>query len=593
MLRQVFIILILFFMGTAWSYPSIQVYSDSVLAPISPLLFGTGDEMTDRLSGPGFDSLVDVINPPLLRMGGIEAEGVDWKQNDYNGISYADILDTITPLPRDFGLDSILRFCERHNIEPVLTVPHHLNDPVYAAEMVEYCNGETTTPMGTIRASRGHPEPYGVTYWCIGNEVDIAGIQLHFDPYTYTVYRHFGVPFGSWDINDSSFAFKEDIAQMAGPYCDSMRAHSPIPLKIGVSIAGNTDYIEPIVSANKDKLDWIDVHCYPCNPLSENNRANQEICLAAMAEYFNGFGVEGWYRNIQSLVDSFAAPNQIPVYLMEHGSGFHERYEPFWSNYMRGIYLADQLGRFARVGVPAAAHYNLFEPELRAGSDENAIRGDTLSLRADGRALSAYNRFFSDTAVHTVSNTRKLNIYASRIGKDSLVLFGVNTDFDSTFEAMVTFPDFKTTGNYRIWNMSNDTSLAAPFNGTKGLVYIGEFDMADTGGVFVFPNASLTIITTARQSASLSRPSNPLSSDAIRIFPNPFNSVTTLYLDFKFKNNSKLKIFNIGGAQIFSYKLQGNQRAVKWDARQMPNGIYILEIKTGNRSYSKTIFLLK
>jgi alpha-N-arabinofuranosidase len=43
--------------------------------------------------------------------------------------------------------------------------------PDEAARWIEYCNGSTDTPMGALRAANGHPEPYGVKYWEIGNEL--------------------------------------------------------------------------------------------------------------------------------------------------------------------------------------------------------------------------------------------------------------------------------------------------------------------------------------------------------------------------------------------------------------------------------------
>ena len=39
-----------------------------------------------------------------------------------------------------------------------------------AAEYVEYANGDVSTPMGKLRAANGHPEPYRVKFWGIGNE---------------------------------------------------------------------------------------------------------------------------------------------------------------------------------------------------------------------------------------------------------------------------------------------------------------------------------------------------------------------------------------------------------------------------------------
>tara|TARA_B110001452_G_scaffold263625_1_gene265361 strand:+ start:2062 stop:4560 length:2499 start_codon:yes stop_codon:yes gene_type:complete len=47
-----------------------------------------------------------------------------------------------------------------------------------AAELVEYCNGDPqTTAMGRLRAARGHPKPYGVRKFYLGNE---AGVQNRF-----------------------------------------------------------------------------------------------------------------------------------------------------------------------------------------------------------------------------------------------------------------------------------------------------------------------------------------------------------------------------------------------------------------------------
>jgi alpha-N-arabinofuranosidase len=37
---------------------------------------------------------------------------------------------------------------------------------------VEYCNSEEGTSFADLRAKYGNPQPYGIKYWCLGNEVD-------------------------------------------------------------------------------------------------------------------------------------------------------------------------------------------------------------------------------------------------------------------------------------------------------------------------------------------------------------------------------------------------------------------------------------
>ena len=44
----------------------------------------------------------------------------------------------------------------------------------WAAAEVEYANGSVETRWGALRAKNGHPAPYQVKYWQIGNEVDVA-----------------------------------------------------------------------------------------------------------------------------------------------------------------------------------------------------------------------------------------------------------------------------------------------------------------------------------------------------------------------------------------------------------------------------------
>ena len=36
---------------------------------------------------------------------------------------------------------------------------------------VEYCNGTHDTYYANLRRQNGHPEPYNVKYWALGNEI--------------------------------------------------------------------------------------------------------------------------------------------------------------------------------------------------------------------------------------------------------------------------------------------------------------------------------------------------------------------------------------------------------------------------------------
>ena len=72
--------------------------------------------------------------------------------------------------PNDVGTDEFLTLCRLLGVDPYITVNAGFGDAWSARELVEYTNGAADTPMGKWRASNGHPKPYGVKLWGVGNE---------------------------------------------------------------------------------------------------------------------------------------------------------------------------------------------------------------------------------------------------------------------------------------------------------------------------------------------------------------------------------------------------------------------------------------
>ena len=71
-----------------------------------------------------------------------------------------------------FGTDEFLRFCREINTEPMLGVNMGTGTIQDAANLVEYCNAPTGSKYADMRAANGQTDPYGVKYWCLGNEMD-------------------------------------------------------------------------------------------------------------------------------------------------------------------------------------------------------------------------------------------------------------------------------------------------------------------------------------------------------------------------------------------------------------------------------------
>jgi len=70
----------------------------------------------------------------------------------------------------EINTDDFLALCHEIGAEPFITINPTWTTPQDNADWVEYCNGDTSTPYGRLRAENGHPEPYGVKCWSLGNE---------------------------------------------------------------------------------------------------------------------------------------------------------------------------------------------------------------------------------------------------------------------------------------------------------------------------------------------------------------------------------------------------------------------------------------
>jgi alpha-N-arabinofuranosidase len=141
------------------------------------VLVGTVSLMpADNISGMRADTLelLKELDAPVYRWpGGNFVSGYNWK----DGIG-----DRDRRPPRknpawkgiehnDFGLDEFMTFCRLLQTEPYITVNSGLGDATEAVEELAYANGPADSPLGRLRAKNGHPEPYKVKWWAIGNEM--------------------------------------------------------------------------------------------------------------------------------------------------------------------------------------------------------------------------------------------------------------------------------------------------------------------------------------------------------------------------------------------------------------------------------------
>ncbi|HXB74523.1 MAG TPA: hypothetical protein VNY05_40180 [Candidatus Acidoferrales bacterium] len=91
--------------------------------------------------------------------------------------------------PNDVGTDEFMTLMELLGVDPFISVNAGFGDAWSAAQLVEYANGAATTPMGRQRAANGHPVPYSIKWWGIGNEM-YGAWQFGVMPLSQFVFKH-------------------------------------------------------------------------------------------------------------------------------------------------------------------------------------------------------------------------------------------------------------------------------------------------------------------------------------------------------------------------------------------------------------------
>ncbi len=146
----------------------------------------------DNIDGYRADmiNLYKEIGPTLARWpGGNFTSGYDWRDGigdpDKRPPRYDYAWNALES--NDMGIDEFMQLTDILGLEPYICVNDGFGDAFSAAQEVEYFNGPATSPMGKLRAANGHPEPYKVKYWNIGNEMYGSWQLGHMSLYHYTI----------------------------------------------------------------------------------------------------------------------------------------------------------------------------------------------------------------------------------------------------------------------------------------------------------------------------------------------------------------------------------------------------------------------
>ena len=192
----------------------------------------------DNVNGLRADTLalLKQLDSPVYRWpGGNFVSGYDWR----DGIG-----DRDRRPPRknpawtgvehnDFGTDEFIAFCREVGAAPMIAVNTGFGDAYSAAQWVEYCNTGPETIGGSWRVKNGHPAPFAVRHWCVGNEM-WGPFQLGFMQLHHYVLKHNMVAEAMWEVDPAAILVGVgDILQINDKH-DPEQAKRGIPWSHGM-----------------------------------------------------------------------------------------------------------------------------------------------------------------------------------------------------------------------------------------------------------------------------------------------------------------------------------------------------------------------
>ena len=102
--------------------------------------------------------------------------------------------------PNDVGLHEFMELCRLVAAEPYVAVNTGTAGGRDAADLVAYANADASAPLGHLRASNGHPQPFGVRLWAVGNEM-YGEWQLGHLPVDKYITRHRAIAAAMWAVD--------------------------------------------------------------------------------------------------------------------------------------------------------------------------------------------------------------------------------------------------------------------------------------------------------------------------------------------------------------------------------------------------------
>ena len=287
--------------------------------------------------------------------------------------------------PNEFGTHEFLRFSELVGAEPYICLNVGTGTPEEALAWLEYCNYAGDSTYARMRADNGHPEPYGVKYWAIGNENYFCG--GNFDPVQYALqYRTYALYLKRLD---------PAVSLIACGFIGMPRLNGRTwNLRVMATLR---DYI--------DLIDYLSIHYF--------FRGSEERGIAGQLGHATDFTIEQ-YLNLLRDVQNFEHKIQQTIEVLDFFSDGRkdvgiaiDEWGPWYADTEPGLYQQNTL----RDGILTALVFNLFNRYSRKVRMSNIAqsvnvlgtlcltKGEETVLTPTYHVYHMYRRHMGNTAI--------------------------------------------------------------------------------------------------------------------------------------------------------------------------------------------------
>ncbi len=400
--------------------------------------------------------LLKEMDGPIYRWpGGNFVSGYDWRDGVGDRDTRPPRWDFAWNLiePNDFGLDEFIMFCRLIKTEPYIAVNSGFGDAQSAAAEVEYANGSADTPMGGQRAANGHPEPYNVKWWGIGNEM-----------------------FGTWQLGYMSlehYTVKHNLFAIAMREVDSsikiigVGNATDFSKALGINpiLYHGPDWSEGMLKDCSDHMDFISEHFYWRQREDITDRVRQVTGTIR--------NTIATHRELRDRLESLKGKN-IRIAIDE------------WNT--------DSLELKNGIGVAASLHEMIRNSDLVfMGNYTTAtwcirFTGIDAALSPAGEVLKLYRHHFGILPTAVTGDAHPLDVVAAWTpDRGALTLAIINPSTEEQHFS-IDLKNATLTGAGQLWQITGPDESVNPQE-----VFVKEEYISNTGGIYSVPPSSISL----------------------------------------------------------------------------------------------------